>query len=142
MTNVFVTRVIGAADIANGLLRTADEVPVTTGHEIRKVMDKSKRVLVQQPPQRPGQTYVRTQRLVSGWEVTNVESPFVGHGLQNYTPYTKWVTGNEFGQMQAWMHVNRWPVLRDVVEKFVEEVPDNIKKQIMVVAGAAGLRTE
>jgi hypothetical protein len=43
--------------------------------------------------------------------------------------------------MQAWMHVNRWPVFREVVEEVVEEVPDNIKKQIMVVAGAAGLRT-
>ena len=141
MTNVFVTRVVGADDTAAALLRTADEVPVTTGHEIRKVMERSKRVLVQQPPQRPGQTYVRTQTLVSGWKVTNVQSPYVGHGLQNYTPYTQWVTGNEFGQMQAWMHVNRWPVFREVVEEFVEEVPDNIKKQIMVVAGAAGLRT-
>ena len=129
----------GAQGVSRGLHTFSTKLPPTIGFEIRKIIRKAKRVFVQYPPQRPGQTYVRTHRLASSWQILDVGGADIGHGLENRTPYARWVHGNEFGDKQAWMHLNRWPAFRPTVVGFVQEAPENVRKNLFILAASAGL---
>lgn len=129
----------GPKGISHGLHVFSEKMPPMIGWEILKIMRKSKRVFVQYPPQRPGQTYVRTHRLASSWEILHVNGAGVGHGLENRTPYAGYVHGLEFGDPPAWMHLGRWPEFRKTVVGFIQEAPEDIRKNLIILAASSGL---
>ena len=79
------------------------------------------------PPKRPGQRYVRTFRLKSGWSAT-----VKGQGvtIANRMPYAGYVMGDAKGQRQAWMHRGRWPLARAIIDKERPRLKKGIEDEI------------
>jgi hypothetical protein len=90
------------------------------------------------PPERPRQTYVRTGRLGRRWNVKRLDE---GYTVSNSTPYTKFVVGSAYGTDQAWMHVGRWQLFRDVVDMEVDKLPQEISDAVIMVARRKGFET-
>jgi hypothetical protein len=83
------------------------------------------------PPPPPTSRYVRTFALQHGWTITSRQD---GYTTSNATPYTKYVVGTAYGTEQAWMHVGRWLLLRDVSDEEVGKLPAEIDSHITQVA--------
>jgi|WetSurSiteA1Bulk_404760.scaffolds.fasta_scaffold35497_2 hypothetical protein len=88
------------------------------------------------PPPRPNQKYIRTFNLRDSWEILHYQER--GYRIRNAARkpgggyYPTYVVGDSYGKRQAWMHVGRWFVARDVVEEEVGKLPAEISKHIMV----------
>lgn len=98
--------------------------------------------LQEYPPERPGQRYQRTDKLLEGWSNPGVSwAGSNGLAIQgkfsNNVAYASYVQGNsEAGFSQAWMHKGRWKTadsilkeneirfevgLEDAAQKFLDE---------------------
>jgi hypothetical protein len=73
----------------------------------------------------------RTGQYTSGWKIVKQDT---GYQLTNQVGYTKYVGGDAYGQIHSGIHVGRWPVLRDEVEAEIKTLPDEIEKEIKLVA--------
>ena len=72
------------------------------------------------PPQRPGQTYIRTGNLASRWAAEPIGAGAVA--IVNRADYAGWVVGDE----QAGVHQGRWWQARPIIE---EDIP-NLTRQL------------
>jgi hypothetical protein len=135
MTQLSIT-VKNAELVRKGLQDLAAEIPKIGRLQIYRTSQSIVRRMKMYPPERPGQTYVRTGILGGGW---GIRSNTNGYTVYNETPYTKWVVGNAYGLEQAWMHQGRWNLQRDVVDEEVQKLPDEIEKEISMVARRVGL---
>ena len=122
--------------VRKGLQDLGAEIPKIGRLQIYQTEQAIVRRLKVEPPERPGQTYIRTHTLIGGWTITPNAN---GYTLSNSTPYTKWVHGNAYGLEQAWMHQGRWQLLRDVQDEEVAKLPPEIEKEISAVARRLGL---
>ena len=80
------------------------------------------------PPKRPMQTYVRTGRLANSWGVIHK-----GPGLyiiRNSTNYGGYVVGDNRGEGQAWMHIDRWWIARPIVEAGMPQLRADIYRKV------------
>ena len=101
-------------------------------------MNRITRRMEEYPPERPGQRYIRTGTLYSNWCVTRLDN---GYRVSNKTKYTQWVVGDAYGKKQAWMHKNRWPVFREVVQREIEDkLPVEIRNEIRLAGKRAGVK--
>lgn len=77
------------------------------------------------PAMRPRQKYRRTGRLANSWAVERVQPSRIrflnrARAPRGGRPYPTFVIGDSRRQGQAWMHIGRWWLARNVIE---EEVP-------------------
>lgn len=87
------------------------------------------------PPKRPGQRYVRTYKFRNSWGITDTGT---GSKIKNTVSYGKYVVGGAYGTGQAWMHVGRWKVFRDVVDNEFSKLPKQVQGDIGMVARRDG----
>lgn len=121
--------------VRNGLQNLDAEIPKVS----RLVIYRSSQRIIQRMkgyPSRSGSKYNRTFRFRDNWLITARED---GYQVQNRTPYGRYVVGSAFGGGQAWMHVGIWTPLRDVAEEEVKNLPQDISKEIIMVARRNGL---
>lgn len=135
MTQLSIT-VQNADLVRKGLQDLGAEIPKIGRLQIYRTSQAIVRRMKVYPPERPGQTYIRTGTLGGGWTITSNTN---GYTIRNDTPYTKRVVGNAYGLEQAWMHQGRWNLQRDVTEEEVQKLPDEIEKEISMVARRLGL---
>ena len=128
---------INNADIVRrGLQDLSAEIPKVGRLQIYQAEQNIVRRMKEYPPPPSTSTYVRTYTLQSGWTITPNTN---GYTIRNNTSYTKYVVGNAYGLEQAWMHVGRWQLLRDVQEDEVSRLPEKIINEITLVARRIGL---
>ncbi len=114
------------------LQKLARDLPGTLTTEMQEAMRRALLLLrsrvPEYPPERPGQSYVRTGRL--GRSLTSEAggdsvSEVGGAGMEVWgrwgtnVYYGKWVIGRE---TQAWMHAGRWWTLEGVADQHLEDV--------------------
>ena len=126
----------GAELVRKGLQDLSGEIPKIGRLQIYRTMQAIVKELKEYPPPPLGSTYVRTGNLGRGWTITSRSN---GYTLRNPVSYTKYVHGNAYGLEQAWMHAGRWRLLRDEVEEEAAKLPDEIVKEIVLVARRNGL---
>ncbi len=121
--------------VRNGLQNLDAEIPKVSRLSIYR---SSQRIVQRMKtyPSRAGSKYKRTYRFRDNWIITARED---GYQTQNRTPYGRYVVGDAFGERQAWMHVGIWTPLRDVAEEEVKNLPQEISKEIVMVARRNGL---
>lgn len=78
----------------------------------------------------------RTGEYASGWKIESITNGYV---LKNDTTYGKYVGGDAYGVVHSGIHKDRWQVYRDVVDEEIEKLPDEIEKEIVMVARRVGL---
>lgn len=83
----------------------------------------------QYPPERPGQTYVRTGRLGQGWWNSGMGKSQVV--FTNGVPYAPFVVGDSWGEGQAWFHVGRWWTALDRIEKAIPRLLDDMSDYVI-----------
>jgi hypothetical protein len=66
-------------------------------------------------------------RMPSSWEIESVEQ---GYNLYNTAPAAVYVYGNYEGARQSRIHQGRWPVMQEVVERGITELPPEIEEHI------------
>ena len=83
--------------------------------------------------------YTRTGKYARGWVVQKTE-----HGYRLYNPsgIAHWMSGSAYGTRQARIHQGRWPLLRDVVEESVAQLPKEIADDIVMVARRRGYQAQ
>lgn len=128
--------VTGANIVRQGLQDLSAEIPQIGRLQIYRTEQAIVRRMKVYPPERPGQSYIRTGTLGGGWTITPNTN---GYTIRNDTPYTKYVVGNAYGLEQAWMHQGRWNLLRDVSDDEVAKLPAEIDNNISQVARRLGL---
>ena len=144
--------------VRKGLQNLEAQVPQIGRQQIRTVMDRIKRRMQEYPPEPAGQSiasqhpvlgkiyrtakgrYQRTGLLGASWSIDSTDN---GYMISNSASrkgrfYAKYVVGNAYGLAQAWMHVGRWQLLRDVTDQEVANLPKEINQQIAMVARRAG----
>lgn len=134
MTQLSITS--NAPLVRQGLQDLSAEIPRVGRLGIYRTVQSIVRRIKTYPPERPGQRYIRTGTLGAGWMITPNAT---GYTTSNNTPYTKYVVGNAYGLEQAWMHQNRWSLLRDVQEEEVAKLPPEVENEISMVARRVGL---
>jgi hypothetical protein len=135
MTQLSIT-VKNADVVRKGLQDLAAEIPKIGREQIYRAGQAIVRRMKEYPAPPPQSLYVRTGTLGGGWTLTSNTN---GYTVRNNTPYTKYVVGNAYGLEQAWMHVGRWQVFRDVQEEEVAKLPPEIDNHITTVARRVGL---
>jgi hypothetical protein len=98
----------------------------------RFVMMMIRRGEIQLPYRRSGEYQRR-------WKVIKTER---GYALTNPLLSAKWVGGSAYGTEQARIHQKRWPLLRDVVEESVAQLPKEIADDIVMVARRRGYQAQ
>lgn len=73
----------------------------------------------------------RTGEYAAGWKIEPITN---GYALTNETEYSKFVGGDAFGVVHSGIHKDRWQVYRDVVDEEVQTLPDEIEREIVMVA--------
>jgi hypothetical protein len=129
-------QVTGAEIVRKGLQDLGAEIPRIGRQQIYYTASAIVRRMRTYPPPPTYSTYVRTGTLGAGWEVVSRSD---GYTIRNDTPYTKYVVGNAYGLEQAWMHQDRWQLLRDVQEEEIAKLPPEIEKEISLTARRFGL---
>ena len=134
-------RVKGAKIVRSGLQDLAADIPRIGRRQIRITMDRIVKVMKIYPPVPPGSTYERSFRLKRGWKIIPIGAD--GYRIENRArfrgrAYTKYVIGMASGLGQAWMHVGRWKLFRNVVDAEGSKLPRDIAKHIRIAARKKG----
>ena len=142
--------------VRKGLQDLSAELPKVGRRKIRDMMNRVVRKMQEYPPE-PANRERRSSHSILGtiitktgrtgtyfrsWKIEQVGN--TGYKLENTAArkgkaYAVYVGGDAYGNRQAWMHVGRWNVTRDVVEEEVEKLPPDIEKEIVMVARRNGL---
>ena len=132
--------------VRQGLEDLGKEVPNVGRRRLRTILERAKRIMEEYPAERPGQKYKRTGRFFRGWRIEQI-SGSKGYTLKNVAmfrgnAYPQYVVGDAYGTSQAWMHKGRWPNFRDVTEKELEALPEELGDEIVMVARRIGFEAE
>ena len=76
------------------------------------------------PPKRPGQRYKRTGRLRASWVADRLKDGV--WAIRNKMKYAGFVVG----QKQAWMHLGRWWIAKEEIEKTAPTLVAALTKQL------------
>jgi len=120
--------------VARGLANIRAEIPKISERTMKKIADGIVKEMRNYPPERSGQTYRRTYKLRDAWKITKLVS---GYTVTNNVKYGRYVVGTPTGAIggggQAWMHVGRWLLFRDVAEQKVSEaLPNTVEEYIRI----------
>jgi len=88
--------------------------------------------------------YQRTYKYRDAWKVVKTERGYalVGTAAGKRGEYTKYVSGDAYGEHQARIHQGRWAGLRDAVEEALTRLPKEIADDIVMVARRRGYRAQ
>ena len=132
--------------VRKGLQDLTAEIPKIGRRQIYDAMNRITRKMEAYPPERPLQKYVRTGRLGFSWWVKRLDDGYTisndVRSIRTGKPYAVYVVGDAYGTRQAWMHVGRWLVFRDVVDVEMERLPGGVAKQIVMVARRKGFEAQ
>ncbi len=84
-----------------------------------------------------GIPHTRTDEYITAWRVESIGDQ--GYRLVNTIGGAQYIGGNAYGQKQSRIHQGRWPLFRDVADAELVKLPENIEKEIKVVARRYGL---
>lgn len=128
--------------VGKGLANIRAEIPRISQRTIEKAANAIIKIMRVYPAPPAGSRYVRTYRLRDAWKAkrsitgyTVMADPVSRYG----THYGRYVVGYADATGQAWMHVGRWNLLRDVVEQQVEKLPPMVEEHVRLVARSEGL---
>lgn len=149
-----------SALVRRGLQDLQAEVPLIGRRKIYDAMNRITRRMEEYPPEPEGTSrteyhpvlgriivtnrhrYERTGRLGRSWQVESLDN---GYSISNRasnkygTEYAPYVVGDAYGTSQAWMHVGRWQLFRDVADDEISTWPDEVADEVNMVARRAGL---
>lgn len=74
----------------------------------------------------------RTNGYVDAWKIDSLGD--LGYQVNNRSKGAGFVGGNAYGQGQSPIHQGRWPLFRDVADEETKKLPEEISKEIRVVA--------
>lgn len=74
---------------------------------------------------------------ISRWKV--VPKGDTGYTVMNDSNGAKFIGGDAYGQSQSPIHAGRWPLLRNESEEEINNLPQEISKEIVMVARRNGL---
>jgi len=135
-------KIVNADVVRQGLEDLHDEIPKIGRLQIYRTVQAVIRRMKVYPPPPAGSRYVRTYRLRNAWKIEPKENGYAVSAdpvSPKGRPYGRYVVGFARGDGQAWMHKGRWNLLRDVMEDEVKKLPNEIEKNISMVARAKGL---
>lgn len=84
-----------------------------------------------------GIPHSRTNAYVDAWKIERIGD--TGYQVVNRTKAAKYVGGNAYGLGQSQIHAGRWPLFRDVAEDELKNLPEEVAKEIRIVARRSGL---
>lgn len=128
--------------VGKGLANIRAEVPRISERTIKQGADAIVRRMKVYPSAPAGSRYTRTYKLQNAWRVSRSATGFTVSANptgRNGKPYGRYVVGFADGGGQAWMHVGRWNLLRDVTEEEVNKLPPMVEDHIHLVARQQGL---
>jgi len=141
MTQISV-RLEGADTVRRGLNNFSKTLAPLTKKIIKVAMERARKKIIRYPPERPGQTYVRTGTYgrsyalnESGLTYTLVSDAVSPTG----TRYTRYVGGMADGSGRAWMHVGRWKLAREAVDEEIDPLVAEINAEIKREAREQGI---
>lgn len=73
----------------------------------------------------------RTGKYEKGFQIRRNTN---GYALFNRTPYTKYVGGSADGTGQSFIHLDRWVLIRDAVDRAVRRLPQDVREDVFMVA--------
>ncbi len=117
--------------VRQGLHNLRAEIPKIGKARLYEAMRRIVTKMQVYPPKRPGQKYRRTFRFQKAWRIKASENGYV---IENGMPYAKYPVGNAYGQGQAWMHVGRWQLFRDVADAEIGKEAKAIQSNVVMVA--------
>ena len=79
---------------------------------------------------------VRTFKYEDAWKVTPSQNGYV---LENASGYAQYLSGDAYGQVHSGIHKGRYENLRDVVDDETKKLPDDVEKELVIVARRKGL---
>lgn len=133
-------KVNGYDRVANNMRRLATELDRELDKDVRAWAQDTRGDLKSEPypPKRPNQRYVRTGRLANSWGVRKAGPS--RYEIHNSAQYAHYVVGTHLGNTpdagQAWMHVGRWWLARDIVQARAPELTRRISAKIRKLAGS------
>jgi hypothetical protein len=118
--------------VAKGLANIRAEIPKISERTIEKAANAIVKKMRIYPAQPAGSRYVRTYKLRDSWKVKRASSGFTvsGDPTSKGRRYGRYVVGDFAGAGQAWMHVGRWLLFRDVAEYEVSKLPPMVEDHI------------
>ena len=131
--------------VGKGLANIRAEIPRISERTIKKAADKIVKTMKIYPSKRPGQRYVRTFRFQNSWRIKRSATGFTisANPIDKGTNYGRYVVGDFAGTIgsggQAWMHVGRWLLFRDVAEREVSQLPPMVEEQVRMKVKQEGL---
>jgi hypothetical protein len=128
--------------VGKGLANIRAAIPKISEATIKKSANAVIRRMKIYPPPPSKSKYVRTYRLQRSWRAkrsatgyTISADPVSKYGVR----YGRYVVGFADSTGQAWMHVGRWNLLRDVLEDEVSKLPPMVEEHIRLTARREGL---
>lgn len=100
-------------------------LPEIAGNVLTRLMVVARNIIRRYPPELPGQKYVRTQTYYYSSATQafvrggNIAVAYRNDATQFGRAYPVYVGGDANGQGQAAIHVGRWPVAREVIDREV-----------------------
>ena len=141
----------GLQDLTAQVPRIARKDIYTKMTEVRKIMrtpgkkptypiqwdsDKQRRFVLAMLRAANNLPYRRTDKLPSGWTIERAGEN--GYKLYNPAPTAVYVYGNMQGERQSKIHENRWPVMQEVVDAAIVELPPEIESHISYYGRSKG----
>lgn len=117
--------------VRQGLQNLRAEVPKIGKLRMFEAMKRIIAKMQRYPAPPSGSTYRRTYHFRAGWRLIATGN---GYRISNVVPYAKYPVGSAYGTNQAWMHVGRWQLFRDVADAEMEQLPKTIQANISMVA--------
>jgi hypothetical protein len=134
-------QILNAEIVRKGLEDLHAEIPKIGRLQIRRTMEAIVKTMKVYPSAPAGSRYVRTYKLRDSWRITQTVTGYKvsADPTNKGRRYGRYVVGFADGDGQAWMHVGRWSLLRDVMEREIDKLPPAVSNEISMVARAKGL---
>jgi len=115
------------------IMRTPGKKPT---YPIQWDSDKQRRYVLAMLRAANNLPYTRTDQLPRGWIIERAGEN--GYKLYNPAPAAVYVYGNLEGERQSKIHEQRWPVMQEVVEAAILELPPAIESHISYYGRSKG----
>jgi hypothetical protein len=127
--------------VQKGLANIRAEIPRISTETIYKAAQAIVKQMKIYPPVPTGSRYVRTYKLRDSWKVNRSITGYTvsGNPTSKGHAYGRYVVGDFAGGGQAWMHVGRWLLFRDVAEHEVSLLPPLVEERVGMKVRQEGL---
>jgi len=117
-------------------------IPQIARDDIESVFKRIIKQVQKYPPAPSGSRYVRTNNLKNSPRLSSTPAGFrleINPISPKGRAYGRYVIGDFRGAGQAWMHVGRWLLLRDIADFELTKLPDVVYDHIRQLAFIKGL---